>query len=636
MARLQAFLEARGTISVPGVEELCRGLVEKLVASFGDRCRETAGADAGSVKQGLEVLRGYTKAFRTSISDGETFAILFDDAGVGLAPKKKKKSGQGPPRSAFTELVATVERSLEQAVATLQARAGALEVEATTKIVEGAFEECCATLDALGVLRDELDGRLEAAGAFGAAYDCAVRALKEKVRGDAAACEEDILADRMQAAQAGLSRVSRAVVAQAHLEEAAHTFERLSGVFAAKTSKFNAEVHLLLGEGKWRPLAALLRGHSELVESTPGARAEFAQAKQLLLEHFRQCLDAGVGIVQGMNASRALSDERLQQLAHALSKFAAAGGVFAVFGEEASENEFLQMSSDLKQKFLHKVSGIYEKAGLCVRKLDFRGFEAASLYLRTLQEEVLVVAGDIGEQLQGLDAAMAHRLQELQGILHRVCKEFDFREIDKIFTAFERASDVDMIGSRVLEDEKYALENLLEAVLRGVCKDIEGFLNSEDIQSAHGKIEDFKKLLCSKTAQTLSRYNQEKLHSFEKAMVELQEEIFSERSLKADPERMRVCLAGIKQIDNRFYKKRCHIFLDALYKEQEDVLKQVEARNEGVVKGLHHTLDDLDLFERVLEGHEEVGKHKVSLLDGDVYVGGCHTHTLSFSLSHTP
>ena len=254
-------------------------------------------------------------------------------------------------------------------------------------------------------------------------------------------------------------------------------------------------------ESKWRPLSALLRGHSELVEG----RAEFSQAKVLLLEHFCQCLDAVVGIVQGLNPSRALSDERLQQLAHALNKFAAAGVVFRVFGEEEGENEFLQMASDLNKKFHGKVSSIYEKAALSVRKLDFRGFEAASLYLRTLQEEIRVVAGDIGEQLSGLDDAMAGRLHDLQNILLSRCQEFDFREIDKIFTAFDRAADVDMIGSRVLEDERFALEKVLESVLHAICADVERLLNCEDIKGAYSKIEDFRKLLCSKTVQTTTR-----------------------------------------------------------------------------------------------------------------------------------
>jgi len=56
---VQAFLEARHTVSDNVVEELCRGVTWKLLVSFSDKCRDViAGAAAGepgAIKQGLEV-----------------------------------------------------------------------------------------------------------------------------------------------------------------------------------------------------------------------------------------------------------------------------------------------------------------------------------------------------------------------------------------------------------------------------------------------------------------------------------------------------------------------------------------------------------------------------------------------------
>ncbi|KAJ1475053.1 hypothetical protein T484DRAFT_1829824, partial [Baffinella frigidus] len=141
MARLQAFLEVRDTISVSdNVEDLCRGFLEKLTTSFAAKSSElltdTASGEAGAIKQGLEVLRAYTKAFRAAMSDGETFSCLFNAAmappmappGSGAVPHRvAAMSGGALPKSAFEALVATVEVSLEEAVATLKERAGALE-----------------------------------------------------------------------------------------------------------------------------------------------------------------------------------------------------------------------------------------------------------------------------------------------------------------------------------------------------------------------------------------------------------------------------------------------------------------------------------------------------------------------------
>ena len=625
MARLQVFREKKNSVGVPEcrVDSLCNEFVGKLILSFEEKGRETLvgteGCNPGVIMQDLECLRKYSTAFRESIRCGVTFTILMDDAvggdGGGSSLNSVPEHELGSVQIAgFEKLVLTVESAFAEAVVKLQERAVSLELEATQKVVDAAFSEASALLDLLSSLRDELDGYLDAGGFFGKAYDASLGALKERARAEAAAFELDVKCDKMQSAQERLERVGSCRAAHGHFEEIEHMFERLSGVLQAKTSKFNAEVHALLAEGKWRPLSQLLEGHLQLVDSTPEAGSQFSQAKQVLIDDFLHSRDVGLGIVQNLSPARALTDERLRKLAQALNKFAAAVPVFAVFGEEESENEFLQMSSELSQKFLGKVSQINERAGQCVRKLDFRGFEAASQYLVSFQEEIRVCAGDIGEQISGLDDAMGRRLKELPSALQEWCVKHDFREIDKIFTSFDRGSEVEVLAGKCLEDERLVLEKVLEGFAQRLCAEIESLLNQEEIKGVHSKIEDFRKLLCSETVQA-TRFNREKLQQFEKSMDCMKEEIFSVRALKADPKRIRDSLIGFKEIDHRFYKSKCYQFLDTLQREQVELLSQVETGNEGAVKRLSQNLADLDLFEVVLEGHEEVIGHKQQAFD---------------------
>ena len=178
-----------------------------------------------------------------------------------------------------------------------------------------------------------------------------------------------------------------------------------------------------LEESNWQQLATLLEGLSELVDSTPEKRSGFPEAKKLLLDHFKTCFDEGISIVGGMKHSRVLAEQDRLELAHTLNKFASADVVFLVFGKEESENGFLKMRSELKEKFQVKVSDIHDKAKQSVDDLDFKGFGDASVYLRAIEKdpELCVAACNIQQQLAGVETAMKKKMQKLPSSLGSLC-----------------------------------------------------------------------------------------------------------------------------------------------------------------------------------------------------------------------